>query len=433
MSSAVISTSAALGRPFVFDGQADDESEPEVCSPPSASRAALDRTAEGGCPHINQESPLSRVQSAIRNQTSKISPKSVTSASRLEIRPAPEMVSSGIPAIDALTGGLPRGCLTEVCGSASSGRTTLLMATLAAASRRGEFCAVVDASDTLDPHSAAAAGVELDRLLWVRCGDDATQKKSSPQSRPSNQLRACPEPAEEAGSATEKHKNQKYGNQKYGNQKTGHSLAHVPFAQEVGMSSQVAFDFDPTGSKEKGLKENGFQVNPSWQSEHRLEQVLRATDLLLESGGFGLIVLDLGDLPPQAARRIPLTTWFRFRRAIEHTPTILLVIEQQAIAGSCSSLLLQLGGATDESATERRKITAHILPRASREGVSRGLVGEDEQISKEKKKINPAQLEIPAHAQLFTGLNITAELVCSRLDRKPARSIAFATKTAWAG
>ena len=83
--------------------------------------------------------------------------------------------------------------------------------------------------------------------------------------------------------------------------------------------------------------------NSSRQSEHRLEQVLRATDLLLESGGFGLIVLDLGDLPPQAARRIPLTTWFRFRRAIEHTPTILLAIEQHPIAGSCSSLLLQLG------------------------------------------------------------------------------------------
>jgi hypothetical protein len=356
MSSAVISTSAALGRPFVFDGQADDESEPEVCSPPSASRAALDRTAEGGCPHINQESPLSRVQSAIRNQTSKISPKSVTSASRLEIRPAPEMVSSGIPAIDALTGGLPRGCLTEVCGPASSGRTTLLMATLAAATRRGEFCAVVDASDTLDPKSAAAAGVELERLLWVRCG--------------------CPELVERVGISSVR-------------------VKRTP--------SQSVFDFERTKSERTSSKKNVLNENNWRQAEHRLEQVLRATDLLLESGGFGLIVLDLGDLPAQAARRIPLTTWFRFRRAIEHTPTILLAIEQQAIAGSCSSLLLQLEGATDESAAGRRK------------------------------KINSAPSENPVHAQLFTGLNITAELVRSRLDRKSARSVAFATKTAWAG
>src|SRR3984957_11215744 len=278
MSSAVISTSAALGRPFVFDGQADDESEPEVCSPPSASRAALDRTAEGGCPHINQESPLSRVQSAIRNQTSKISPKSVTSASRLEIRPAPEMVSSGISALDTLTGGLPRGCLTEVCGSASSGRTTLLMAALAAATGRGEFCVVVDASDALDPQSAAAAGVELERLLWVRCSDDPPKSHAAEQ------------------------------------------------------ASRSTFDFDRSRSR---------------PSEHRLEQVLRATDLLLESGGFGLIVLDLSDLPPKAARRIPLTTWFRFRRAVENKPTILLAIEQQPIAGSCSSLLLKLGKADE--------------------------------------------------------------------------------------
>jgi RecA/RadA recombinase len=375
-------------------------------------------------PQINlqgvQESRLAQLQSAIRNRTSKISPASVTSASRLEIRPAPEMVSSGIPAIDALTGGLPRGCLTEVCGPASSGRTTLLLAALAAATRRGEFCVVVDASDALDPQSAAAAGVELERLLWVRCGD-APRKNSSPQSH----------------RAIEKH----------GNQKAGSPISRASFAREagifdvdrreVGKDSQAAFDFDRAGSKGKSFKENGFKDSLSRQSEHRLEQVLRATDLLLESGGFGLIVLDLGDVPPQAARRIPLTTWFRFRRAIEHTPTILLAIEQQAIAGSCSSLLLQLRGATDEPSAERRKITAHSLPRASRGCESRGFVARglviDEQDPKGRTEINPAPPENPVHAQLFTGLNIIAELVRSRLDRKPARSIAFATKTAWAG
>ena len=109
-------------------------------------------------------------------------------------------------------------------------------------------------------------------------------------------------------------------------------LWHEMLAQSMwkgrGISSQTTFDFDRTGLR---------------QSEHRLEKVLRATDLLLESGGFGLIILDLGDLPTQAARRIPLTTWFRFRRAVENKPTILLAIEQQPIAGSCSSLLLQLG------------------------------------------------------------------------------------------
>src|SRR5271168_1934087 len=87
------------------------------------------------------------------------------------------MLSSGIAAINALTGGWPRGCLTEICGPASSGRTTVLLAALAAATRRGEFCVVVDASDALDPQSVASAGVELDRLLWVRCAEDSPEHR----------------------------------------------------------------------------------------------------------------------------------------------------------------------------------------------------------------------------------------------------------------
>src|ERR1700719_989019 len=94
----------------------------------------------------------------------------VTPASRLDVRPAPQMVPSGVREIDTLTGGLPRGCLTEICGPASSGRTSVLLAALAAATQRQEVCALVDISDAFNPHSAAAAGVNFERLLWVRCG-----------------------------------------------------------------------------------------------------------------------------------------------------------------------------------------------------------------------------------------------------------------------
>src|SRR5207302_2808793 len=93
----------------------------------------------------------------------------VTPASRLEVRTAPEMVSSGIAEIDSLTGGLPRGCLTEICGPASSGRTSFLLAAMAAATQREEVCALVDTSDALNPQSAAAAGMDLKKMLWVRC------------------------------------------------------------------------------------------------------------------------------------------------------------------------------------------------------------------------------------------------------------------------
>lgn len=67
-------------------------------------------------------------------------------------------------------GEIPRGALTEIAGPPSSGRTTFLNALLAAASAGQEFCALIDAEDTFDPANAAAAGVRLSQVLWVRCG-----------------------------------------------------------------------------------------------------------------------------------------------------------------------------------------------------------------------------------------------------------------------
>jgi len=76
---------------------------------------------------------------------------------------------SGAFALDAtLGGGFPRGHVSEIVGPRSSARTSLLLTLLAAATARGELVALVDALDMLDVDSAAAAGVDLDRLLWVR-------------------------------------------------------------------------------------------------------------------------------------------------------------------------------------------------------------------------------------------------------------------------
>src|ERR1700694_956457 len=83
-----------------------------------------------------------------------------------------EFQPSGVTELDAvLGGGFPRGSLVELCGPASSGRTSLAFSLLAQATERQEACAFVDVSDSLDPISLAAAGVELPRLLWIRCGE----------------------------------------------------------------------------------------------------------------------------------------------------------------------------------------------------------------------------------------------------------------------
>jgi recA bacterial DNA recombination protein len=269
----------------------------------------------------------------------------VTAASRLEARPAPEMVSSGIREIDELAGGLPRGCLSEICGPASSGRTSVLLAALAAATRRQEACALVDTTDALDAVSAAAAGVELGRLLWIRCGRASDVRRRTSDAGP----------------------------------------------QASGAASDV---WNPRS----GVRRLTPEVRRPTSDTRPLEQALRVTDLLLQSGGFGLVAIDLGDVPDAAARRIPLASWFRFQRAVEPTATVLLVVAQAPCAPACASLLIRLRSGQQLSA------------------ISSQLSAEEE-LS-------------PAHAQLLEGLRVEGELLRSRMQRKPAQSIttAFATR-----
>jgi hypothetical protein len=179
-----------------------------------------------------------------------------------QTRPVPQLVRTGVPEVDSTTGGLPRGCLTEIFGPASSGRTSLLVSILAEAAARDEACALVDAEDTFDPASAAAAGVRLEKLLWIRCG-------------------------------------------------------------------------------------------------HNAGNALKAADLIVHGGGFGLVAMDLGDTLPATARRISLASWFRLRRAVEHTPTVLVAVARQANAKTCASLML-------ECAREREAWSGPEAPAVSR-------------------------------------------------------------------
>lgn len=79
------------------------------------------------------------------------------------------VASTGIHTLDAqLSGGFPRGQLSELVGPRSSGRTSVLLRMMAAATARGEFLALVDALDRFDVVSGEAAGVDLTRLLWIR-------------------------------------------------------------------------------------------------------------------------------------------------------------------------------------------------------------------------------------------------------------------------
>lgn len=82
------------------------------------------------------------------------------------------LAPTGIPSLDSVIGGIPCGGITEVVGTAfcSAGRKSL-QAQLLAAATRDKLCALIDASDSFDPKSAESAGVNLRRLLWIRCGE----------------------------------------------------------------------------------------------------------------------------------------------------------------------------------------------------------------------------------------------------------------------
>ena len=336
-------------------------------------------------------------------------PRGVVPGAQLEVRPAPATVPSGIAAIDALTRGLPRGTLTEIFGPASSGRTSLVLAALAEATRRQEVCALVDAGDSLHPESAAAAGMDLQRLLWIRCGGNPPQRHGATE-------------------GIDDLKNEEWG---MGNQKTNSSPqinAHERRSESIHHSS-FAIRHSSRNSKLETRNFSGQgqlttdncgsnRQSPRW--DHRLAQVLKTTDLLLQSGGFGLVVVDLADVPPRFARRIPLASWFRFRRAVENTPTVLLVVEQEPYAKTCASLVLKMQP-KQQSALSHQHSAGHAWG-SNQKHSSFGTIA-----------VECVENVPPAHAQILHGLPVEAEVVHARLQRKPARSAAqFSTRAAWA-
>lgn len=81
----------------------------------------------------------------------------------------------GIASVDeCLAGGLPLGAITEIVGSECSGQTSLALSFVSRMTQAGKVCAWIDVSNTLHPESAAAVGIDLRRLLWIRCGVRAT-------------------------------------------------------------------------------------------------------------------------------------------------------------------------------------------------------------------------------------------------------------------
>ena len=194
---------------------------------------------------------------AIRVQIEAMLAQRVPAALTLKITQTPELFATGMAEVDEmLGGGIPRGSITEVSGTDSTGKTSFALSAIASITQLGNACAWVDVSDALSPETAAASGVELRRLLWLRMSAERRTK-----------------------------------------------LTDKPWS--------------------------------------RLEQALKATDLILQTGGFAAVVLDMSDVLPQHTQRIPLGTWYRFRLAAEHARTALVFLTQLPCTSSCATLSLR--------------------------------------------------------------------------------------------
>ena len=163
--------------------------------------------------------------------------------------PADRLITTGVPSLDtALGGGVPRGQISELVGAVSSGRTAVLHRLLAQATGQGELAAVVDVRDAFDPAAAAAQGVRLDQLLWVR-----------------------------------------------------------------------------------------------GEAESAVSRAIKALNLVVSAGGFGLVVFDAGSVDPRALRQLPFTTWLRVQRVLEGSDTACVLLADAPLARSTGGASVRLG------------------------------------------------------------------------------------------
>ena len=246
---------------------------------------------------------LAALESALRDH--KLDRTLTTALPPLDRVDPAAFVPTGLEALDAhLRSGIPRGHLSEIVGPRSSGRTTLALQLMAAATREGELVALIDTFDRLDVASLVAAGADLSRVLWVR--GQAVSRTESAQCSAS-----C----------------------------TGITVPRwVP--------GEGAIRSLRSGAAE-GLVERA------------IDRALKAFNLVLQAGGFGIVALDLADAPRIALQRIPFTTWMRVQRAVEGSDTACVLVAPEPVSRSSGGVTLALTGRTTWSGqTDRSRRVA---------------------------------------------------------------------------
>jgi hypothetical protein len=260
---------------------------------------------------------------------------------------------------EMLGGGLPIGAVTELTGAECTGRTSLAMAFLARMTAGNRVCAWVDTSNAFDPVSAAAAGVHLKRLLWVHCAEREAkeQKPRLAFSLPSQYLiPAKPKKGLHGGG---------FGPHPRDEVRGLSEAMHGLFASSsapMGMPTQKPLTPSVPSARASAPERSTQPRRRRAKQYDAIERALRAMDLLLQTGGFSALVLDLASISPEKVSRIDLSTWHRYRLAAEKMQTVLLLLTQYTCAKSGSELQLQLSGADalEPQSTVFCGITSHL-------------------------------------------------------------------------
>jgi hypothetical protein len=259
--------------------------------------------------------------------------------------------------------------LSEIAGSRSSGRSSLLSSALAAVTANGELAALVDTLDMFDVGSGANAGIRLGRLLWIR--GDAISRHPSPA-------------GVEAG----------FG-------RAGQAGRMSCARRSVGGERLAAAD--------------------PWA--RALDRAIKAANLVLQAGGFDLVVLDLAEVLPEAIRRLPFTTWFRLQRTLEGSRTACLLVAPTPVARSSGGVTLALSrepgtagsrqqatGSGQQAASSRQQPAVGIMPPAASPAL-----GEAAQRPSRTGCQPPARWSgRPGEVRLLLGFDIEARVIRSR-------------------
>jgi hypothetical protein len=242
---------------------------------------------------------------------------------------------------ELLDGGLPIGAITEMTGPEGSGRTSLALSYIARVTQEGGVCVWIDACDALHVESAAAAGIDLSRLLWVRCGVVAEPKQVTDYHFALPDKYFVPPPVKQGlhGGGFGPHPR---------TETKGLPDAVSDLLKSEAIGPRCA---KPQPRREPERKTFESNLRPLVQGAKlraqggkpwtRIEEALAATDLLLHGGGFSAIVLDMAGVAPRYVSRVELSIWFRYRAAVERTQASLLLLTQHPCAKSAGELLLR--------------------------------------------------------------------------------------------